>query len=227
MPVLRRLHSCSIVCCFAIASPDPGGASCRTTTPLSSIPRSSEIGSLTRRGLLAAAGVGGLTAAFGLSPAQARGALPESWLSESAGTVTLGSIRRERRDPGLARGHEAFTQEVGHQGQDQHLRPQHVPGAHQQLPAGPPAGRLHVVRRLPDAVLRGEGPRDADRRRLADADAADAAGLQGRLDGPRRAPVLRPEQELPVGRLLRKSLWKANGYRPRRRGPSSSRSPRR
>ena len=46
---------------------------------------------LTRRGLLAAAGAGGLTAAFGLNAAQARGAVPAAWLSDLAGTVTFGS----------------------------------------------------------------------------------------------------------------------------------------
>ena len=46
---------------------------------------------MTRRGLLAAAGAGGLTAAFGLTAAQARGAVPTAWLTQAAGTVTFGS----------------------------------------------------------------------------------------------------------------------------------------
>jgi multiple sugar transport system substrate-binding protein len=45
----------------------------------------------TRRGLLAAAGAGGLAAVYGLTAARARGAVPASWLSELSGTVTFGS----------------------------------------------------------------------------------------------------------------------------------------
>ena len=46
---------------------------------------------MTRRGLLAAAGVGGLSAAFGLTAARASGAVPAAWLEQLAGTVTFGS----------------------------------------------------------------------------------------------------------------------------------------
>jgi multiple sugar transport system substrate-binding protein len=45
----------------------------------------------TRRGLLAAAGVGGLAAVYGLTAGRARGAVPTSWLSELSGTVSFGS----------------------------------------------------------------------------------------------------------------------------------------
>jgi multiple sugar transport system substrate-binding protein len=45
---------------------------------------------MTRRGLLAAAGVGSLSA-YGLTSAAARGAVPAAWLSQLAGTVTFGS----------------------------------------------------------------------------------------------------------------------------------------
>ena len=68
---------------------------------------------LTRRGLLAAAGVGGLSAAFGLSPAQARGALPESWLSQAAGTVTLGSYEENAGIPALLADTKLFTKKFG------------------------------------------------------------------------------------------------------------------
>ena len=40
----------------------------------------------------------------------------------------------------------------------QHRRPQHVPEQHHQLPAGHPGRPVHLVRRLPHAVLRGPGP---------------------------------------------------------------------
>jgi multiple sugar transport system substrate-binding protein len=46
---------------------------------------------MTRRRLLAAAGVGGLSAAYGLTAARARGAVPAAWLEQLAGTVTFGS----------------------------------------------------------------------------------------------------------------------------------------
>ena len=45
----------------------------------------------TRRGLLAAAGAGGLAAVYGLRAARASGGVPASWLSEHSGTVTFGS----------------------------------------------------------------------------------------------------------------------------------------
>ena len=55
--------------------------------------------------------------------------------------------------------------------EDQHGRPQLVPGEHHPLPPGQPGRRVHLVRRLPHAVLRGAGPGDADRRRLGGASA--------------------------------------------------------
>ena len=129
---------------------------------------------------------------------RARNACP----GRSGGHGDARVVRGERRDPRARRGHEAVHEEDGHRGQDAHVRARPVPGADQQLPAGPPGRRVHLVRRLPDAVLRREGPGDPDRRRLEGPHAADAARLQGRLDGSRRAPVLRAEQELPMGRVL-------------------------
>ena len=144
--------------------------------------------------------------------------------SRSARTSTNAGIPKR-----LLADYEAVHQEVRDRSQDQHRRPQHLPGADQHLPAGPPAGRLHVVRRLPHAVLRAEGPRDADRRRL------------GRLLTPQMPPALQ-------GRLDRRSTGTSTSCRStttrgpsstgrassrrtatpsRRRGTSSSRSPRR
>ena len=123
---------------------------------------------LTRRGLLAAAGVGGLSAAFGLSPAQARGALPESWLSQAAGTVTLGSYEENAGIPALLADTKLFTKKFGidvktntfaHGPFQEHIN---------NYLQGRPDDVFTWFAGLPDAVLRGEGPRDADRRRLED-----------------------------------------------------------
>ena len=68
----------------------------------------------TRRGLLAAAGAGGLAAAYGLTAARARGAVPASWLSELSGTVSFGS---NASDPvpkaAYAAVFNAFTKKTG------------------------------------------------------------------------------------------------------------------
>jgi multiple sugar transport system substrate-binding protein len=69
---------------------------------------------MTRRGLLVAAGVGGLSAAFGLTAARASGAVPAAWLEQLAGTVTFGS---NGSDPvpkaAYAEVMKAFTKKTG------------------------------------------------------------------------------------------------------------------
>ena len=52
----------------------------------------------------------------------------------------------------------AFTKSLGHDGQREHGRPQHVPGADQHVSAGLAGPGVHVVLRLPHAVLRRPGP---------------------------------------------------------------------
>jgi multiple sugar transport system substrate-binding protein len=68
----------------------------------------------TRRGLLAAAGAGGLATLFGLNAARASGAVPAAWLSQLAGTVTFGS---NGSDPvpkaAYAAVFKAFTKKTG------------------------------------------------------------------------------------------------------------------
>ncbi len=68
----------------------------------------------TRRGLLAAAGAGGLAAVYGLTASRARGAVPAAWLSELSGTVTFGS---NASDPvpkaAYASVFKAFTKKTG------------------------------------------------------------------------------------------------------------------
>ena len=62
---------------------------------------------------------------------------------------------RRRAEEGLRRRRSPRSRPTaGADGQGQHRRPQHVPGEDQQLPAGQPGRRVHLVRRLPDAVLR-------------------------------------------------------------------------
>ena len=72
-------------------------------------------------------------------------------------------------------------------GQGQHGRPQHVPGPDQHLPAGHAGRHVHLVRRLPDAVLRRSGPGhghqrplDQDRLNYSDAFKASSTGNDGK-----------------------------------------------
>ena len=69
---------------------------------------------LTRRGLLAAAGVGGLAAAYGATAGRARGAVPTAWLESLGGTVSFGS---NASDPvpkaAYANIFKAFTKKTG------------------------------------------------------------------------------------------------------------------
>ncbi|MEP6812420.1 MAG: ABC transporter substrate-binding protein [Actinomycetota bacterium] len=82
--------------------------------PLMFDPEEAGARQLTRRGLLAAAGAGGLSLAYGISAARARGAVPASWLSELSGTVSFGS---NASDPvpkaAYASVFNAFTKKTG------------------------------------------------------------------------------------------------------------------
>src|SRR5262249_7087463 len=60
-------------------------------SPLVLEPEESAAGHMTRRGLLAAAGAGGLAAAYGITAARPRGAVPAAWLEQAAGSVSFGS----------------------------------------------------------------------------------------------------------------------------------------
>jgi multiple sugar transport system substrate-binding protein len=69
---------------------------------------------MTRRGLLAAAGVGGLTAAAGLGAARASaGLLPEAFRHTLADTVTLGSYEENAGIPALLADTKLFTAKTG------------------------------------------------------------------------------------------------------------------
>ena len=73
-------------------------------------------------------------------------------------TVTLGSYQSDATPKkSLADMIAGYQTKSGEHGQDQHRRPQLVPGEHQQLPAGLAGRRLHLVRRLPHALLRRKG----------------------------------------------------------------------
>src|SRR3954470_6663715 len=68
---------------------------------------------MTRRGLLAAAGMGGLAAAYGLTASRA-GAASDAWLSQLAGgTVTLGSYEENAGIPALLADTKLFTKTTG------------------------------------------------------------------------------------------------------------------
>ncbi len=67
---------------------------------------------------------------------------------------------------------------------------------------GTPGRRVHLVRRLPHAVLRRARPGDRHQRRLGEDRRQLLGGVQGGLDGLRRQAVLHPVLQLPVGGLL-------------------------
>ena len=75
--------------------------------------------------------------------------------AKPTGTVTVGS---NHSDPvpkkAFADMFAGVHDQVGREDRRQHRRPQQLPGEHQHLSAGHPGRRLHLVLRLPDAVLR-------------------------------------------------------------------------
>src|SRR3954453_5797293 len=60
-------------------------------SPLVLEPEEAAARHMTRRGLLAAAGAGGLAAAYGVTAGRASGAVPVAWLEQLAGSVSVGS----------------------------------------------------------------------------------------------------------------------------------------
>ena len=144
-----------------------------------------------------------------------------------------GDVRLERVGPGAEEGVRerlrGVHQEDRRRRQGQHRRPQHVPGADQQLPAGQARRRVHLVRRLPDAVLRAEGPA---RRRSTTSGRRSRRNSRRRCKaastGARRPPVLRADLQLPVGGLLpQERVREERLHGPEDAGTSSSRWPRR
>ena len=141
-------------------------------------------------------------------------------VAKEVGTVTFGS---NASDPVPKEAYEKVF--AGVQDQDrrrregQHGRPQHLPGADQHLPAGPPGRRLHVVRRLPHAVLRPARPGHRHLRRLGQDRRQLLRRAQERVDRPGRQAVLRPVLLLPVGALLPQERLRGEGLR----GPDDAR----
>ena len=86
----------------------------------------------------------------------------------ASGTLTFGSNQSDAVPKQAYADLVTGVQRPEHQGHNQHGRPQHVPGEHQHLPAGPARRRLHLVRGLPHEVLRRAGPRRRHQRRLAE-----------------------------------------------------------
>ena len=108
---------------------------------------------------------------------------------------------------------DGVQQEERRQGHHQHGRPQRLPEQHQHLPAGQPGRRVHLVRRLPDALLRRQGPRRAasttSGRRSA---ATSAPASQQASTGDDGKKYFVPNYNYPWGFFYRKSVWQAKGY---------------
>ena len=109
------------------------------------------------RGALAGAGflgASGLLAACGSSGSSGSSGGAGGGTEAASGTLTFGSNQSDAVPKQAYADARHGLQRPEHQGHDQHGRPQHLPGEHQHLPAGPARRRLHLVRRLPHAVLR-------------------------------------------------------------------------
>ena len=139
------------------------------------------------------------------------------------GTVAFGSNYSDAVPKGaLQAALDAFSRSRRRRRRGQHRRPQHVPGADQQLPAGQPRRRLHLVRRLPDAVLRRTGPRH----RISDV----WAKIGPKFPRPSRQAstghdgkqYFVPFYNYPWAVFYRKSVFEEKGYEPSRRTWTSS-----
>ena len=128
--------------------------------------------------------------------------------------VTLGSYEENAGIPALLADTKLFTSQDGNQRQDQHLRPRPVPGAHQQLPAGPPGT---TSSRGSPATGCSSSRRRVSRRRST---------TSGRPLTPQMPPAFKaastgsdghqyfvPNKNYPWAVHFRKSLWKENGYK--------------
>ena len=115
--------------------------------------------------------------------------------------VRLQRLRRGAEE-GLRGVHGGLHEEDQGQGHDQRVGPQQLPGQDHQLPAGQPGRRVHLVRRLPHAVHRREGPRRRRQRRLGEDRQQLLRRAEEGVDGRGRQAVLRAELQLPVGLLL-------------------------
>ena len=107
----------------------------------------------------------GLLAACGSSGGSSSGG---GGTEAASGTLTFGSNQSDAVPKQAYATARHGLQRPQHQDHNQHGRPQHVPGEHQHLPAGPAGRRLHLVRGLPHEVLRRTGPRRRHQRRLAE-----------------------------------------------------------
>ena len=127
-----------------------------------------------------------------------------------------------------AYGHGRRVQEeVRRHGHHQHGPAQRLPEQHQHLPPGQPGRRVHLVRRLPDAVLRRQGPGRADRRRLGKIGGNFSDALAKASTGDDGKKYFVPNYNYPWGFFYRKSVWEAKGYGCPRPSTSSRRCARR
>ena len=158
-------------------------------------------------------------------PAAAAASSGSGGRAPATGTVTFGSNQSDavpkkalrRRDRRASHG------EVRAHGQDQHRRPQHVPGEHQQLPAGQPGRRLHLVRRLPDALLRRQGLAGDISDVWAKLDAASPTRFKTASTGDDGKQYFVPIYNYPWAVFYRKSVFAAAGLP----GPEDARRARR
>ena len=187
---------------------------------------------LTRRGLLAG-GPPAQPPSYGLTAAgaAARSCARALRSGARAGTVTFGVERVERgAKTALPRTYQAVHQEVT--GSTSRSTPSTTTPFQEQINSylqGQPGRRLHLVRRLPDAVLR--RPRASRRRSTTSGRRSTPQmppAMQGRLDGRSTGTSTSCRSTTTRGPS---STGRASGSRratrSRRRGTSSSRSPRR
>ena len=133
----------------------------------------------------------------------------------SSKSTTLGS---SASDPvpknGIAAMVAAFEKQSGDTVDDQHQVAQRLPEQDQLLPAGQPGRRVHLVRRLPDAVLRGQGPGRPAGRRVGQARRGQLrpGHRQTASTGDDGKKYFVPNYNYPWAIFYRKSLFQAKGY---------------
>ena len=176
-----------------------------------------ETGGLSRRSVLKglAVGAAGVSTAGFLSSCTGGSSGGGGGGGGGSKSTTLGS---SASDPvpksGIAAMVSRVQEEVRRHGHHQHQVAQRLPERDQLLPAGQPGRRVHLVRRLPDAVLRGQGPGRAARRRVGQArrEQLRHGHRQAASTGDDGKKYFVPNYNYPWAVFYRKSLFAAKGY---------------